>query len=212
VIRSARSDVRLAPSPNPLPEGEGFELWRLEGEGFDGRSRRSPLSRSASRAAASIARSLASSTRVTCTVRGDLARRHRPHRRVEGGDQVARSCALGEVELDRPAARRRLQPADGETRCRDIAGERLVDDDPGRCRSFLRMSVARSSAARFRVPSTLPEGLPDCPGTNRPRASRPDQAPPPWPECFWYVLFGPKASRNDAGRLCLEVLTKYDNL
>jgi hypothetical protein len=33
-------------------------------------------------------------------------------------------------------------------------------------------SAALSSVARLHVPGSLPAGFPDCPGTNRPRASR----------------------------------------
>jgi hypothetical protein len=62
-------------------------------------------------------------------VRGDLARRHGQHRRVEHRDDVAGPGRLGNVELDRPAARRRHEMAEDEARRHRVAGLRLVDED-----------------------------------------------------------------------------------
>jgi hypothetical protein len=61
----------------------------------------------------------------------DLAGRHRPHGDVIGRDDIACAGPLRQVELDRPAARRRLQPADDEARGDQVAGQGLVDDDAG---------------------------------------------------------------------------------
>src|SRR5262249_53982803 len=79
---------------------------------------------------------------------------------VEGGDHLARRAqALRDIEMDRAAARLRLEALEEEARGDGIAGERLVDDDAGEGRVLAlaqRLLQARCTVARAGL---LPGGI-----------------------------------------------------
>ncbi len=156
----APSRARPAPSPNPLPEGEGFFA--------------SPSSRACSRHAASMALRLPSSTRVTCTASSGVIS---PPIIASTVASYAATRSPARVPSGRSMVIARLRGR-GSSRSRQ---NRAVTTSPATALSMMtraiagpssESSAARSSVARLRVPGTLPAGLPDCPGTNRPRSSR----------------------------------------